>query len=78
MSFSGFLFDGGNCVDIDECMRDRIDCGEYSQEGPFSSKSALLYESSLETNKFNSPNTDIRVRRTLVIMKFIQCHDFLS
>lgn len=48
MSFSGFLFDGGNCVDIDECMRDRIDCGEYSQEGPFSSKSALMYESSLE------------------------------
>ena len=41
MSFSGFLFDGGNCVDIDECMRDRIDCGEYAQEGLFLSKSAL-------------------------------------
>ena len=54
MSFSGFLFDGGNCVDIDECMRDRIDCGEYAQEGLFSSKSALMYRSSMETEI--SPN----------------------
>lgn len=34
-AFSGFLFDGSDCVDIDECMRDRIDCGEKTQEGLF-------------------------------------------
>ena len=59
ISFSGFLFDGGNCVDIDECMRDRIDCGEYAQEGLFSSKSALTYKSSMETKKLSSSNTAI-------------------
>ena len=33
--FSGFMFFGDECVDVDECMQDRIDCGSNAQESPY-------------------------------------------
>ena len=51
------MFYNGDCVDVDECMKDRIDCGPNAQDGLISVRN--LKDTFWETSKSVSTNQAI-------------------